>query len=351
MTALLDTTGSTVVKALAAARRTAGGVTSGLALTLVVVTDEQDAAEAEAAAVIAAAAHPCRLLLVVRREISAPKPRLDAEISVGERLGPGEAVVMRMYGRLALHAESVVLPLLAPDVPVVTWWNGQPPNVIAEDPLGVLADRRITDCAHCDDPITALRQRAIDFAPGDTDIAWTRASPWRSLLAGAFDTVDSPAVSARIATAPHVPTAILLAGWLRDRLGIDTELINVPGDTVAEVAVALANGDEITISWHNGDPSTNSAVVRRTGLPDRRMPLRRRPLGERLAEELRHLDPDEPYAAALSAAMDIPNLANRPRHRNHIWHDPALSQTDLRSMSSEAALSKASGPHQPGNPS
>ena len=52
---------------------------------------------------------------------------------------------MRMYGRLALHAESVVLPLLAPDVPVVTWWHGAPPDRIATDPLGVLADRRITD--------------------------------------------------------------------------------------------------------------------------------------------------------------------------------------------------------------
>ena len=64
---------------------------------------------------------------------------------VGGRLGPAEAVVMRMYGRLALHAESVVMPLLAPDVPVVTWWHEDPPDVIANDFLGVVADRRITD--------------------------------------------------------------------------------------------------------------------------------------------------------------------------------------------------------------
>ena len=35
---------------------------------------------------------------------------------------------MRMYGRLTLHAESVVLPLLASDAPVVTWWHGEPPG-------------------------------------------------------------------------------------------------------------------------------------------------------------------------------------------------------------------------------
>ncbi|HEV2087373.1 MAG TPA: glucose-6-phosphate dehydrogenase assembly protein OpcA, partial [Cryptosporangiaceae bacterium] len=145
MTTLWDTTGTEVVKALAEARRSAGGVTSGLALTLVAVADEKKVAEAEAAATIAAAAHPCRLLVVVRRQVDAPSPRLDAEISVGGRLGPGEAIVLRMYGRLALHAESVTLPLLAPDVPVVTWWHGPPPEKIAHDPLGVFADRRVTD--------------------------------------------------------------------------------------------------------------------------------------------------------------------------------------------------------------
>ncbi|MDQ1646971.1 MAG: hypothetical protein QOJ50_3155, partial [Cryptosporangiaceae bacterium] len=143
MTTLWDTTGTEVVKALGEARRGAGMV-SGLALTLVVVADEKKVAEAEVAATKAAAAHPCRVLIVVRRQIDAPQPRLDAEISIGGRLGPGEAVVMRMYGRLALHAESVTLPLLAPDVPVVTWWHGEAPERIAYDPLGVFADRRVT---------------------------------------------------------------------------------------------------------------------------------------------------------------------------------------------------------------
>src|SRR4051812_35320955 len=147
MISLWDTTGTEVVKALSAERRSAGGVTSGLALTLVVVVDEKRVREAEAAATIAAAAHPCRLLVVVRTEPKRPDSRLDAEIVVGGRLGPCEAVVMRMYGRLGLHAESAVMPLLAPDVPVVTWWHGEPPERIAYDFLGVVADRRVTDSA------------------------------------------------------------------------------------------------------------------------------------------------------------------------------------------------------------
>ena len=136
--------------------------------------------EAEEAATAAAAAHPCRLLVVVRRQLEAPTPRLDAEVLIGGRLGPGEAVVMRMYGRLALHAESVVLPLLAADAPVVTWWHGAPPDQLATDALAVFADRRITDSSIAEDPLAALQRRAEDYAPGDTDLAWTRSTPWRA---------------------------------------------------------------------------------------------------------------------------------------------------------------------------
>ena len=125
---LWDTTGREIVKALAAERRAAGALASGLALTLVVVADEQHVAEARAAP------RPPR-----RRSTPAgcsswsgagvdADDRLDAEVQVGGRLGANEAVVMRMYGRLALHAESVVLPLLASDAPVVTWWHGEPPE-------------------------------------------------------------------------------------------------------------------------------------------------------------------------------------------------------------------------------
>src|SRR3954449_4138605 len=145
-TTLWDTSGSDVLRALLAERRAAGALASGLALSLVVVVDEKHVAEAETAATTAAAAHPCRLLIVVRRSIDSDN-RVDAEVQVGGRLGPTEAIVMRMYGRLTLHAESVVLPLLAPDAPVVTWWHGPPPDVIATDALGVLGDRRVTDCS------------------------------------------------------------------------------------------------------------------------------------------------------------------------------------------------------------
>ena len=314
---LWDVTGTDVVRALAAERRKAGSVSSGLALTLVVVTDEKHVAEAETAATRAAAQHPCRLLLVVRRRPDAPEPRLDAEVLIGDRLGPGEAVVMRMYGRLALHAESVVLPLLAPDTPVVTWWDGEPPELIAHDPLGVTAGRRITDCAAAADPLGALHQRARDYVPGDTDLSWARSTLWRGLLASAFDSVRGRPTGATVVAEPGSPTAALLAGWLRSRLQVDVAVQDAPGRGLQGVTVDVG---DLQLDISRSDET--SAVLRRSGQPDRVMPLPRRDLGDLLAEELRRLDADEPYAEALAAATGEGTPLSPAAERTHIWRDP-----------------------------
>ena len=320
MIALWDTTGNEVAKALSSERRSAGGLTSGLALTLVAAVDEKRVREAETAAATAAAAHPCRLLIVVRTYPTAPttESRLDAEIVVGGRLGPAEAVVMRMHGRLALHAESVVMPLLAPDVPVVTWWHGNPPEQIATDPLGVVAERRITDIAQSSDPIAGLRQRAEDYAPGDTDLAWTRTTPWRSLVASALDPVAASVVGARLSASPDDPTAALLRGWLCARLGQMPEMEPTTNAVIESVTLALSDGTEISIVRGDG-----VAYLRRTGMADRILPLIRRPLGDQLAEEMKHLDADQPYAMALAAATGTTGLSARTKARVHIWRDPA----------------------------
>lgn len=321
MIALWDTSGNDLVKALSAERRNAGGVASGLALTLVVSVDEHRVREAETAAATAAAAHPCRLLIVVRSQAAATsarysESRLDAEIVVGGRLGPAEAVVMRMYGRLTRHAESVVIPLLAPDVPVVTWWHDSTPDRIATDPLGVLAERRITDAAQSADPLAALRQRADDYAPGDTDLTWTRSTQWRSLLAGALDTASVPVVGATVTAPDSDPTAALLRGWLRARLGI-TPVARAGGEQIESILLRMSNGEELSLRH-----TDSGVLLKRADMPDRTLPLVRRQLGDELAEELRRLDADQPYANALEAATGVSGLNDRSSTRVHIWHDP-----------------------------
>jgi glucose-6-phosphate dehydrogenase assembly protein OpcA len=320
MIGLWDTNGNEVIKALAAERRSAGGVASGLALTLVSVVEEKKVREAEAAATIAAAAHPCRLLIVVRSDLDG-RSRLDAEIVVGGRLGPAEAVVMRMYGRLALHAESVVMPLLAPDVPVVTWWHEEPPNMIANDFLGVVADRRITDSAQAPDPVAALRQRAADYAPGDTDLTWTRITLWRTLVAGAFDTTEERVTGATIVAPEKDPTAYLMKGWLQSRLGVTPVLEHTDrSPRMHSVQLECANGDRVAVTREE-----NTALFSRTGQEDRYMPLPKRPVGDELAEELRRLDADQIYSEALGAMAGLSDLDKKQPMRVHVWKDPALA--------------------------
>jgi glucose-6-phosphate dehydrogenase assembly protein OpcA len=342
VTTLWDTTGSAVVKELAAQRRTGGAVMSGVALTLVVVADESRVTEAEQAASAAAEVHPCRLLIVVRRQIEAPVPRLDAEVLVGGRLGPGEAVVMRMYGRLGLHAESVVLPLLAADAPVVAWWHAAPPERMCTDALAVIADRRITDSAIGEDQLAALRTRADDYAPGDTDLAWTRSTPWRSTLTSTIDSVAGRrgdavrVVDGRVEGRPGNPSAELVAGWLSSRCGCHVEVTRserTPGSSgVDAVWLRLDEGEEIRVQADR----RGGAVITQPFRPETTVALPDRALGDLLGEELRRLDPDEPYQEALEAATGVTGLAGRSPVREHIWFDPALGNGQRQSAGTPA---------------
>ena len=139
---------------------------------------------------------------MVRRRLDADD-RLDAEVQVGGRLGANEAVVMRMYGRLSLHAESVVLPLLASDAPVVTWWHGEPPERLAYDALGVLASRRVTDCA------SAATTAMVALQPAGQGLRTGRHRP-------GLDPHHPVALAARLGVRRRMPTADLGRGADRD---------------------------------------------------------------------------------------------------------------------------------------
>jgi glucose-6-phosphate dehydrogenase assembly protein OpcA len=349
MTTLWDTTGSAVVKELAAQRRTGGAVLSGVALTLIVVADESRVNEAEEAATHAAEMHPCRVLVVVRRQIDAPAPRLDAEVVIGGRLGPGEAVVMRMYGRLGLHAESVVLPLLAADAPVVAWWHAAPPDQLATDALAVFADRRITDSSIAEDPLTALKTRAKDYAPGDTDLAWTRCTSWRAILASTLDSVSGRrgepvhVQGGRVEGDPTNASAQLLAGWLSSRCGCAIAVeagARTPGPSgVDSVVLTLDQDEEVRIEADRRGGATISQPFR----PDTTVALPERALGDLLSEELRRLDDDEPYSDALEVATGVTGLADRSKVREHIWFDPAEDKDDAPRPKRKAAAAKGAG--------
>ena len=290
---LAQTSTGQIHDALRQARQRLGGPASGMVLTLVIVTDETAQYDAVRAASEAAREHPCRVLAVIIRRPESGS-RLDAEIRVGEA-SPGETVLLRMYGPLGQHADSVVLPLLMPDTPVVTWWPGIPPKVPAADPLGALAQRRITDAAAAGEPRHCLETLARGYRPGDTDLSWTRATSWRTLLAATLDQPHGTIMGGVIAAEQGNPSADLIASWLSTRLGVPFETEVSAGPGITGVIFATADGD-ISLTRPDG----RVALLRRPDQPERKVSLHRRETSELLSEELRRLDPDEVYAESIA---------------------------------------------------
>jgi len=299
LTDLTDTTTSDIRAALARTRDQQGGPATGVVLNLIIMTDEAGQHDAVRAASQAGREHPCRVLAVIARDSQAAS-RLDAEIRSGEGT-PGQTVLLRLYGPMSEHADSVIMPLLVPDTPVVTWWYGQIPAVPSSEPLGLLAQRRITDAASSPAPAETLAALSVGYQPGDTDLSWTRATPWRSLLAATVDQDVDPITGGVVSAQEHNPTADLLAAWLAARLGMPFARETSRGPGITEVRLSTTAGD-ITISRPDG----RVATLARPGQPDRHVALQRRDIAELLAEELRRLDPDEIYGQALAAVTGIP---------------------------------------------
>ncbi|QNN52901.1 glucose-6-phosphate dehydrogenase assembly protein OpcA [Nocardioides mesophilus] len=290
MIAIEDTNSSEIAAEFLRSRRRAGSPAMGMVMTLVFVVDEDKASEAMSAARAAAQEHPARLLGVVLGD-GRGAARVDAEVGIGSGMS-GERALIRLSGAVTKHPESVVLPLLLPDSPVVVWWPGRAPADPADDPLGRLGRRRITDAA----AVPTGRSKAMltqcnAYAPGNTDLAWTRITPWRAVLASALDQDPGKVVGASVTSEKISPSADLLAAWLTDRLRVKVARAVSEGPGITRVSLSTRGGD-IVLDRQDGRLATLSAP----GEPDRPVALRRRRIEELLSEELRRLDPDDVYA-------------------------------------------------------
>ncbi|NKQ26769.1 glucose-6-phosphate dehydrogenase assembly protein OpcA [Streptomyces galbus] len=308
-TDLTDTTASKINKALVQGRRAIGTPAVGMVLTLVIVTDEENAYDSLKAANDASREHPSRTLVVVKRVSRSPRDRtqsrLDAEVRLGADAGSGETVVLRLYGEVVDHAQSVVLPLLLPDAPVVVWWPVNAPLHPAKDPLGALGQRRVTDTYAAEQPVRELTARAETYTPGDTDLSWTRITPWRSMLAAALDQVNCRVESVEVEGEEFNPSCELLAMWLADRLDVPVKRTLSGGPGLTAVRMSTDCGP-VVLDRADGSLATLSIQ----GQPDRAVALKRRDTAELIAEELRRLDPDDTYASALRYGVDRLNATS-----------------------------------------
>ena len=200
---LPSTTTIAVSKKLVRLRQDVGAMALSRVLTLVVVVDEKHAEEAIEVANDASHQHPCRIIAVVtgnKRGVS----RLDAQIRSVAMPAPVRSSCAPLRP-LTAHGRSVVIPLLhrTPRGGVVA--AGLPAQRVRGPDRGDGATphhRRRTG----KNPRAEMKQRAKTYAPGDSDLAWTRVTLWRGLLAAALDQPPfEPVVSATVTGASDSP--------------------------------------------------------------------------------------------------------------------------------------------------
>ena len=303
---LPDTTTSQVSKTLVKIREEGGVVALGRVLTLVIATTKGDEEEAIEAANDASREHPMRVIVVSTDPGSGNAdlaPRLDAEIRVGGDAGASEVIVLRAWGDAARDEESLVMGLLLPDAPVVTWWPGIAPEVPGTSPLGRIAQRRITDASTQADPQAALHALSASYMPGDADFAWTRLTLWRAQLAAVLDQPPyEPVTGVQVTGAIDSPSTTLLAAWLRMQLGAPSSCrltsIEAGSHGIHGVHLERASG---TIELVRDVPGV--ATLRQPSQPTHDVALPRRTLRDCLADELRRLDPDELYGEVIKSGL------------------------------------------------
>jgi glucose-6-phosphate dehydrogenase assembly protein OpcA len=220
-----------------------GAVVRASVANLVVVTPNRPAGQGALVAVEELGAHaPSRCVVLIAEPPEGRQGVRSWARVVNRRPNQGPEVVWEevvvqtnVHPR---HLTAVVLPLLLPELPVFTWWQGTPPfdqQVFAE--LTSVTDRLIVDSAAFADPVADLRRLHATVGvlePAVTDCAWGRLTPWRELLAAPFGGPQlRPALDrARWLRVDSVePTAGLeLVGWFASRLGWELDGAHQEGD-------------------------------------------------------------------------------------------------------------------------
>ena len=297
---LPNTTTGAISGMLVTLRNEVGAVALGRVLTMIIVADDTEAAnEAIEAAIDASRQHPCRII-ALRSGDKGGTSRLNAQIRIGGDAGAGEVIVLRTHGALVAHGHSTLVPLLLPDSPVVAWWPKSAPPDVSASAIGQMAQRRITDAAQTSNPWAEMQRRAESYQPGDTDLAWTRITRWRGLLAATLDQPPyEPVAAATVTGASDSPSVDLMAGWLAEALRCPVTRVRTSAGTgITSVRLERRSGNIDIVR-----PDGSEATMAQPGQPVRQVILGRRELAECLADELRRLDPDEIYEEALTKGL------------------------------------------------
>lgn len=295
---LFDTTVSQISKKLVEVREQGGAVALGRVLTLVIVSNEEGSETAIEAANEASREHPSRIITLIMFPDSSGA-KLDAEIRVGGDAGASEVIILRAHGGVVTFPQSLVMGLLLPDAPVVAWWPNETPRIISQSPIGKIATRRITDSLNQLNSGNFLEQLSEDYAPGDSDFAWTRLTLWRAQFAALLDQPPNEPVSLiDIIGDSYNPSVLLLVAWLKQQLGCPVNLEH-RDDSEGVKAIYRVQFHRVGSVVEIVRDQSNLAVLNQSGQPPKELSLPVRSLRDCLAEDLRRLDADIAYGKVI----------------------------------------------------
>lgn len=294
---LPDTTTRQIAATLVDARENYS-LATGRVLTLLVTVRANDGVNEILETVrTATQENPARVLVLILGDAAAP-PSIDAQILVAADAGASEIVVMELGGELIEHLDAVVTPLLLPDTPIVAWWPTFVPAHPATDQLGALAQRRITTYG-------SVADAAAGYSPGDSDMMWSRITPWRGVVASALDRcLGSTVTGVSMNGLDDDPSVDIAAGWLAAALGVTVTRDVAPNRSADACPITQLSmqSEDGAITVETLDAKTVAVSV--PGRPATFVALSARTLAECLAEELRHLGPDPTYGRALQGVYE-----------------------------------------------
>jgi len=179
-------------------KRQAAARTSVMNLVIVAGDGETGARTAETISRLTGR-HPSRTLIVLLADPDGP-PWLDGRIQAHCMLPRADApesctemVYLTAGGETGRHLAALVTPLLVHDLPVTTWWPGEPPlGTEVADELLEQTDRLVVDgSTWTSDGLGRLRQMSalFDRYPRISirDFGFVRQSRWREAIATVFD--------------------------------------------------------------------------------------------------------------------------------------------------------------------
>lgn len=310
---LPDTTTHEIAKTLSKIRESGTQVTTGRVLTLIVVArSDSDVASITESTNEASREHPSRVIILVVGSTDS-EPKVDAEVRIGGDAGASEMIIIHLDGPVAGNLQSVVTPLLLPDTPIVAWWPTEAPADPSTDPIGRIAQRRITDALHDEDK--ALANRVEHYHPGDTDMTWARITQWRGLVASALDHPPHGEITSVQLTGSSSSISVdLAAGWLARLLQVPVTRIGTDSPTVPcdEEGTPLLSVQELEIRRTTGRIliKVEDAHTISISMPDNDggralVAIGRRSESDCLSEELRHMDADLGYQHALAGLSSV----------------------------------------------